>query len=171
MLRAYWKSMRRPAALTLALALAAPAAASAQDGVVVDPGSPTGKEYAIPLESARRQADSRPDNRKLAPGDRSAEPFGVGVTPESTPEAAAPATSGTPKPTAEEDSSARQKSTPRTEEPAPDETDAVREAVARAGDPPGGSGTLLLVGGIATAICAGAAFTGLALRRRGPSPA
>jgi hypothetical protein len=44
-------------ALTLLGAALAPAGASAQDdGVTVDPGSPTGREYAIPLDQARREA-------------------------------------------------------------------------------------------------------------------
>jgi hypothetical protein len=40
----------------LIAALALPPAAVAQRGVFVDPDSPAGKEYAIPLEEARRQA-------------------------------------------------------------------------------------------------------------------
>jgi hypothetical protein len=40
----------------LAVSLTSPAVAQ-EDGVFVDPDSPTGKEYAIPLESVRRQAD------------------------------------------------------------------------------------------------------------------
>src|SRR5436190_639289 len=65
-----------------ALALASPAAALADgsdDGVFVDPGSPSGKEYAIPIESARRDAAS---GSHSASGDKpgKAPPlFGVGV--------------------------------------------------------------------------------------------
>jgi hypothetical protein len=51
--------MRRPFALTACLgvlaALPAPAAA-VEPGVHVDPGSPAGKEYALPLDQARREA-------------------------------------------------------------------------------------------------------------------
>jgi hypothetical protein len=36
--------------------MAAPPAAAQEGGVFVDPDSPAGKEYAIPLEEARRQA-------------------------------------------------------------------------------------------------------------------
>ncbi len=42
-------------ALLLAVAAAVPAAAQ-EDGVFVDPDSPAGKEYASPLEQARRDA-------------------------------------------------------------------------------------------------------------------
>jgi hypothetical protein len=52
--RALVRKLVVPAAVVLAL----PAAAAAQDepGVHVDPDSPSGKEYAIPLEGARRDA-------------------------------------------------------------------------------------------------------------------
>ncbi len=51
--------MRRAFALTVCLAVlaVAPAPAGAvEPGVHVDPGSPAGKEYALPLEQARRDA-------------------------------------------------------------------------------------------------------------------
>jgi hypothetical protein len=49
---------RRPkTTLALALVLALPATAQAQErGVHVDPDSPAGKEYAIPIDKARRDA-------------------------------------------------------------------------------------------------------------------
>jgi hypothetical protein len=48
--------MRRPiATMLLALALLAPAA-SADPGVHVDPDTPAGKEYALPLDEARKEA-------------------------------------------------------------------------------------------------------------------
>jgi hypothetical protein len=68
-------------ALVLAVAgaaLAAPGAASAQidPGVVYDPGSPAGKEYAIPLAEGRSDAAGTSDPREGANI-----PFGVGVKP------------------------------------------------------------------------------------------
>jgi hypothetical protein len=49
--------MSRLAAAFLILLLAPPSAAMAQGpGVFVDPDSPAGKEYALPLEEARREA-------------------------------------------------------------------------------------------------------------------
>jgi hypothetical protein len=58
------------------LALAAPVAgAGAQEpGVVYEPGSPSGKEYAIPLEEARR------DNGGEIPGSRETRAFGIGLS-------------------------------------------------------------------------------------------
>jgi opacity protein-like surface antigen len=64
--------------VTLLVAFAASAApASAQDGPVVDPDSPTGKEYALPLDSARKQASGKNDS---ASGGNEATPlFGEGI--------------------------------------------------------------------------------------------
>jgi hypothetical protein len=45
---------RRSGLLLLVVSLALPSAAQAQRGVVVDPDSPAGSEYRIPLEEARR---------------------------------------------------------------------------------------------------------------------
>jgi hypothetical protein len=76
------------------LATAGPAAAAPGNGVHVDPGSPAGKQYAIPIPSARSQTSGQ------AGGAGSANPplFGVGVTPDATVAtggaSAAPATAG-----------------------------------------------------------------------------
>jgi hypothetical protein len=59
------------------LALATPGSASAIDpGVNYDPGSPAGKEYAIPLVEGRSDAAGTTDQRKGANI-----PFGVGIKP------------------------------------------------------------------------------------------
>lgn len=61
------------------LLLALPAVAAAQDGVVIDDDSPTGKEYAIPVERAREEASGRKGSPSPpAPGE-AAPLFGVGV--------------------------------------------------------------------------------------------
>src|SRR5262245_43087941 len=59
-------------------ALAMPAAASAQidPGVNYDPGSPAGKEYAIPLVEGRSDGAGTTNQRKGANI-----PFGVGIKP------------------------------------------------------------------------------------------
>ena len=59
--------------------LALPAAAQAQGrGVFVDPESPAGKEYAIPLEEARRQAAPGVESRSGG-GDAGPPLFGYGI--------------------------------------------------------------------------------------------
>jgi hypothetical protein len=50
-----------------------------EDGVTIDPDSPSGKEYAIPLEQARRNAGAGGPPARVRPGERSAELFGAGV--------------------------------------------------------------------------------------------
>jgi hypothetical protein len=55
--------------------------ARAQDGVFIDPGSPTAKEYEIPFESVRRGAEPGADpSASIQQGERNAAPFGEGIT-------------------------------------------------------------------------------------------
>ena len=78
--------MRRALLPALAVVLGAtiPAApAGAQPGVHVDPGSPAGKEYALPLDQARREArggGGSDSGRQKSPTGRSAL-FGEGIEP------------------------------------------------------------------------------------------
>ncbi len=72
-------NVARRTLITLAVAaVGLPAgSASAQDGVVVDPSSPSGKEYAIPLDAARR--DAAPGGQNSGGDSQSAPLFGEGV--------------------------------------------------------------------------------------------
>jgi hypothetical protein len=49
-------NLKRLALIALLLAVAAPPAAAQQDGVFVDPDSPAGKEYAVPIDQACGEA-------------------------------------------------------------------------------------------------------------------
>jgi hypothetical protein len=62
--------------LVIALGLPAPAAAQVDPGINFDPGSPAGKEYAIPLAEGRSEGAGTSDPR--TGGDI---PFGVGIEP------------------------------------------------------------------------------------------
>ena len=62
--------------LVIALGLPAPAAAQIDPGINFDPGSPAGKEYAIPLAEGRSEAAGTSDPRTGANI-----PFGVGIEP------------------------------------------------------------------------------------------
>lgn len=62
--------------LVIALGLPAPAAAQIDPGIHYDPGSPAGKEYAIPLVEGRSEAAGTTNHRAGANI-----PFGVGVGP------------------------------------------------------------------------------------------
>ncbi|HET9721148.1 MAG TPA: hypothetical protein VFP55_13790 [Solirubrobacteraceae bacterium] len=62
-------------------------------GVHVDPGSPAGKQYALPISSTRSMAAGQPNG-----GSSNAPAFGVGITPSQSGGASAsqaPATGGT----------------------------------------------------------------------------
>lgn len=63
-----------------------PAWAASQPGVHVDPGSPAGKEYAIPVDSARSVGATHPrSHQSVTPSAGPAAPspsqFGAGITP------------------------------------------------------------------------------------------
>jgi hypothetical protein len=60
--------------------LAPASAALGQNDVKVDPDSPSGVEYAIPLERARDHA-AKDSPKDKSPGERSAPLFGEGISP------------------------------------------------------------------------------------------
>lgn len=62
------------------VALALPVSAAGQDAVV-DPDSPSGVEYAIPVEKAREKASKGGGKKRKRPGERSAPLFGEGIEP------------------------------------------------------------------------------------------
>ena len=151
------------------LVLALPGTALAQDdGVTVDPDSPTAKEYAIPLDSARREA---------APATRStATPlFGEGVTPD-------PEENSTGSAAGQEDdgngstgdgrsgSTPAKRSTPASGESAQDQPvlDVVAQAASRPGAPSDGGATMLVAGGGIALVAAAAGAGFMARRRRDP---
>jgi hypothetical protein len=76
------------------LAVAAPAAVAQDDEVFVDPGSPSGKEYALPVDSARKQAakDAQKGSARAQPAPLFGE--GVGDTDAASTSSAAPAGGG-----------------------------------------------------------------------------
>ena len=155
-------------ALISALALGLPAAASAQDGVFVDPDSPSGKEYQIPLESVRRQANphARP-GAKIAPGERSSPLFGEGIGSGETRGGATRTRSdegGEPRGPANAE---RSGSAARRSEAERAAREAITAATTRPGAPAGGAGsTLAVVGGAIVVLLAGG-LGGYVLRRRG----
>ena len=71
--------MRKAALTALLLALTAAPAAGAQEGVFVDPDSPAGTEYALPLERARGEAAPDAGGREGGGGGSEQPLFGVGI--------------------------------------------------------------------------------------------
>lgn len=63
-------------AIVVASAVVAPVALAQEDEVFVDPGSPSGKEYELPIDRARQQAGT---STKKGSGSRRAPLFGEGV--------------------------------------------------------------------------------------------
>lgn len=59
----------------------APGAAAQDEGVFVDPQTPAGKEYALPLEQARRDAAPGASGRQDGGGASEQPLFGVGIDP------------------------------------------------------------------------------------------
>jgi hypothetical protein len=152
---------RLAAMFSLAVLLGVPVPAMAQDGggVFIDPSSPSAKEYAVPLERARRQADpgARPQ-RPVAQGQRSSPLFGEGISNPSTEKSAK-------KPTAAGKgggSSSVRSATLGTAAP-----ELVRSAAARPSAPGGGLSTPLVIAGVALTVLAVGGGAGLLLRRRG----
>jgi hypothetical protein len=143
-------------AATAALAFASPAAAQS-GGVFIDPGSPSAKEYGIPLETARREANPAADrNAPIEQGQRTSPLFGEGIS--------APPDRGTKGRGAEGSPSA---------DGAPAGSGSggvtpphVIQAASNPGTPTGGASTPVIVGGVGLGVLALGGGAGLLLRRR-----
>lgn len=73
--------MRRAKLALLVLLAAAPGStAQAQDEIFVDPESPAGKEYAIPLDRARREASGVGSSSPRGDSTRPGSLFGAGIS-------------------------------------------------------------------------------------------
>jgi len=146
-------------------ALLAGAPAAAADGVHTDPSSPTAKEYAIPLDSARKQAAAGSSQTGQGGGAATTPLFGAGVTaPASTAKTSAPRASHRHPTTAKKKRrpAPHVQSVKRTPAAPTHRTDA-----AAIETPSGGLGTPLLVAGVAAVVLLAGGLGGLALRRRG----
>ena len=153
--------MRRVAtglACAAALAVSAGPAYAQGDGVFVDPNSPSGKEYAIPLESARRQADPRPVSpQSVSSGASRATLFGEGViSPSAARGARKGGGSGSGKGSAGQGTGSGVDRRP----------DVVKIATSRPGAPDSGLGTPALVLGLGLLVLLVGAGAGFAVRRR-----
>lgn len=152
----------------------APTAAAQEDGVKIDPTSPAGKEYDIPLESARRGADpARSGGDSVVQGSRSAVPFGAGIESEeptaAPPPAAAPSASASPERKERRRDARRSRNTfvaPSDRGSLPPE---VISAAARAPAPSDGLGSLLLYAAGGLLVVAAGAVGGVLYRRRSTS--
>ncbi|MCA1569087.1 MAG: hypothetical protein LC798_01955 [Chloroflexi bacterium] len=148
-----------------ALALTAPAAAAAEDEVFVDPGSPSGKEYALPVDSARKQAAG--DARNKSSNSQATPLFGEGVDRDAgsagggSGSGESDAGGGSGRGGASGDGGG-EASSPQRADP---EGGTPVTARAQAASPDGGSGTIAIIGAGAGVLLLGGAI-GLVLRRR-----
>jgi hypothetical protein len=160
----------RLVALAATVLLAATGSARAQ--VTIDPDSPSAKEYAIPLENERRQADpGRAPGAGVTQGERSSPLFGEGIEPPDRSQGAAERDAGA----AERDGGARRSgggsdTSGRDREGSAKESsrapDIVRAATANPGAPDGGLGTPAVIGGVALAVLLLGGLAGVLVRRR-----
>ena len=158
----------------MSVLIAAPALAQ-DEGVFIDPDSPSGKEYEIPLEAERRQAD--PAQERGAPvqhGARSSPLFGTGIVSEPGAGMSRSARADRDGNAADPDGKAGD---PGADAPVPDGTsepqesgdeddEVVRAAASNPGAPGGGASVPLTIGGVALAVLLVGGLAGLLLRRR-----
>jgi hypothetical protein len=146
----------------VALALCPAGAAAQGPEVFVDPNSPSGREYELPLESARQQADPRSKDGPIRHGERSAPLFGEGIN--SNEQAGGAKASGRSR-AGGGDSGPRGNSSPSRDDAA-GLPQTVRQAISRPPSPGSGgaTGAWLIGGGGLIVIGAG---LGWLLRRRG----
>jgi LPXTG-motif cell wall-anchored protein len=152
------------APLVLACLTVAPGVAQGQ-GVVIDPDSPTGKEYAIPAEQARREGSQGSRTMPSQGTEQIAPLFGQGVTPDASGSSARADAQRRGTSSAARDQASGSGDSPKTTRnyaspPAVGETLATRHS----GESGSMSGLALGAGGVAVALVGGAA--GLLLRRR-----
>ena len=155
-----------------ALAVTATAATAAEDEIFVDPGSPSGKEYALPIDSARQQAAAEARGGKTS-GTKQTPLFGEGVDDRSASNSGSDAGGGSgddggASPAGAGAGKASQTSTTRSPGTAADGGTPIT-ARAQAASPEGGLGTIAIIGAGAGVLLLGGAI-GLLLRRRAARP-
>ncbi len=153
------------AALLVWAALAGPASAQ-EPGVHVDPDSPTGQEYDIPLERARRK--SSPSEDEGSRGSRTAADtlFGAGIEPPDDDDGGGAGASSGGGSGAGSGSGGAKAGSRGSRERGSKQPATVQAAISNPGAPDGGAGSTLLLGGIAVALLGAGLAGGLLLRRR-----
>ena len=146
--------------LLCGLAVSAPAASAQEDPVFVDPDSPSGKEYELPIDRARQQGAPQTQAAESARGSQAAPLFGEGVQADSA-ATTARGSSGEPRGAGSAGSTDPAKGSRSDRADAP----AAAELRAQAAVPEGGAGVAAIIGVAAAVLLLGGLF-GLLLRRR-----
>jgi hypothetical protein len=143
----------------IGLWLSAGAAQAQEPGVVVDPNSPAGTEYALPLNDARNSGShGSSGSQAAAPADKGSSLFGVGIKPSKTNPGNSGAGSGT----------GRKRHRGRSSEAGLPAIPLVRQPQrpSVAAVPQAGAGTSLMVTGSAAIVVLAGTLLGLLVRRR-----
>jgi hypothetical protein len=165
--------MRIRSALGLAgvtLALGTTPAVAQDPGVFIDPGSPSAKEYALPFESERRQADpGTPQEAAIPQGQRVSPAFGEGIEPIGAHSNAG--TSGSSSTAGGTDSAESTRSGGGSGNGATSADGGAAEATIRAatanpGAPGGDAGSTFAIAGVALLVLLAGLAAGFVLRRR-----
>jgi hypothetical protein len=153
-------------ALAPLLAAALVAQAGAQEpGVFIDPGAPSAKEYALPFESERRQAD--PDQgptAQIAPGSRESPAFGEGITSRNVPSSSGNAPTYSRKSVS--GGGSRESKKTRRQIASGGVASVIRAATSNPGAPAGGADVTLTIAGIGLGVLLVGGVAGLLWRRR-----
>ena len=155
--------LRRGALLLLAcgLTVIAPVASAQDDEVFVDPDSPSGKEYELPVNSARQQGAAN-DKRDRAPS-QEAPLFGEGVERSGTPAPARAPQRSRPRSRSSRTSPSKDVASATHSAQAGADVTAARKAQAAT---PKGDGGLAAIGGVGAGVLLLGGLAGLFLRRR-----
>lgn len=167
------RSQRALGLATLVSALGAPSAVAQDPGVFIDPGSPSAKEYALPFESERRQADpGHPSDAPIPQGQRVSPAFGEGIEPAGSAGGTSKSSQGSVGSTGGSGAGADESAGSgngagggtSSEDGASDAT--IRAATANPGAPGGDLGSTVAIAGGALLILAAGIAAGVVLRRR-----
>lgn len=146
--------------LLCGLAVSAPAASAQEDPVFVDPDSPSGKEYELPIDRARQQSAPQTQAAGSARRSQAAPLFGEGVEADSA-ATTARGSSAEPRDAGSADSTDPAKGSRARRADAP----AAARLRAQTAVPEGGAGVAAIIGVAAGVLLLGGLF-GLLLRRR-----
>jgi len=157
----------------LTLVLTAPVAVAQENGVTVDPSSPAGKEYTLPIDQARRDAMPGGTAGTGSQASRPTPAFGEGVRPETAPSGpesvprSGGTTDSTPRSARPAQTAASSSARTSTAEQRKQERGGIDRALVKAsvGGAGASDGSLALLGGGVAVMVLGVS-AGLALRRR-----
>jgi len=158
--RVHFRIRALAAGAILSSTLAAAPAWAQSDEVFLDPESPSAKEYAIPIESARRGADpGRRPSDLVQRGATSSPLFGAGVR-------ATAATTSSSREPGSRDRDTRHGGSSSGARESPRVPSAVKQAASNPPTPGRDAGSIVLFGGAALLVVAGGVLVGVVLRRQ-----